>query len=65
MARHPFIENAELIEERLRQQRRHDKLNDGVCLYASEQDEQRDREEARHLRHLAQLDLDEGTYPID
>jgi len=61
--RHPFEEEAEMLEEMLRSQRLHDRRNDGVVIFASEHAESAAWERARHLRHLAQLDLDEGTYP--
>jgi hypothetical protein len=71
MIRHPYDELAEGIEDRLREQRGHDRRNDGVCLFASEDAEAAARARAAELRRLARLDReqgwpwDDGTPPLD
>jgi hypothetical protein len=60
---HPFWEEADLIDDLLRTQRFHDKRNDGVSVIPVDS-EPKLREERDRLRHLARLDIDEGTYPV-
>lgn len=54
--KHPYTELAELLEDKLKAQREHDRKGTGVVIFPSEQAEDRAREEARRLRYLASID---------
>ena len=56
VTKHPFVEEAELLEDLLREQHRHDRLKDGVMVFTSIGAENRARNRARELRHLADID---------
>ena len=63
MQKHPYIETAEILEAVIKDQRWHDKRNDGVMLFSSEESERATRERIAELRDLARRDRLAGTWP--
>lgn len=61
--KHPYIEIAEVLEEKLRLQRWHDARCDGVMVFATLEDEERARFDAKENRRLARLDIEQSGWP--
>jgi hypothetical protein len=55
--KHPYVEGAEILEDLLRLQRKHDNEHTGVSVFSSTDSEDRARREAIRLRYLASIDL--------